>query len=38
LIEGHSIVCARVQDALLLGVTESDGTASALAAWNALLH
>ena len=38
LIEGHSIVCARVEDALLLGVTESDGTASALAAWNALLH
>ena len=38
LIEGHSIVCARVQDALLLGVTEGDGTASALAAWNALLH
>jgi hypothetical protein len=38
LIEGHSIVCARAQDALLLGVIEGDGTAAALAAWNALLH
>lgn len=38
LIEGHSIVCARLLDALLLGVIEGDGTAAALAAWNALLR
>jgi hypothetical protein len=38
LIEGHSIVCARVSDALLLGVIEGDGAPSALAAWNALLR
>jgi hypothetical protein len=33
LIEGHSLVCARVQDALLLGVIEGDGTQAALSAW-----
>jgi hypothetical protein len=38
LIEGHSIVCARMQSALLLGVIEGDGTQAALAAWNAILH
>ncbi|MCU0902330.1 MAG: hypothetical protein MUE83_00465 [Tabrizicola sp.] len=38
LIEGHSILCARLQDAVLLGVIESDGLQAALAAWNALLH
>ena len=38
LIEGHSIVCARVTDALLLGVIEGDGAPSALAAWNSLLR
>lgn len=38
LIEGHSIVCARVADALLLGVVEGDGAPAAQAAWNALLH
>jgi hypothetical protein len=38
LIEGHSILCARLQDAMLLGVIEGDGMPAALAAWNALLH
>lgn len=33
LIEGHSIVCARAQEALMLGVVEGDSTQSALAAW-----
>lgn len=37
LIEGHSIVCARLQDALLLGVIEGDGTQAALAAWRGLM-
>jgi hypothetical protein len=38
LVEGHSIVCARLQDAVLLGVIEGDGTQAALAAWAALLR
>lgn len=38
LIEGHSIVCTRMRDSLLLGVIEGDGAPAALAAWNALLH
>jgi hypothetical protein len=33
LIEGHSILCARMQEGLLLGVIEGDGTRAALAAW-----
>jgi hypothetical protein len=33
LIEGHSILCARLQAGLLLGVIEGDGTRAALAAW-----
>jgi hypothetical protein len=33
LIEGHSIVCVRVQPGLLLGVIEGDGTRAALHAW-----
>lgn len=33
LIEGHSLVCARLQDALLLGVIEGDATEAALPAW-----
>jgi hypothetical protein len=33
LIEGHSIVCARLRDSLLLGVIEGDATQVALAAW-----
>jgi hypothetical protein len=33
LIEGHSIVCARLQDAVLLGVIEGDSTLTALSAW-----
>lgn len=37
LIEGHSIVCARLSGSLLLGVVEGDGTGSALAAWRSVL-
>jgi hypothetical protein len=37
LIEGHSIVCARMQETLLLGVIEGDGTKSALDAWRRVL-
>jgi hypothetical protein len=37
LIEGHSIVCARLQSALLLGVVEGDGTQAALSAWRGLM-
>lgn len=33
LIEGHSIVCARLHQDLLLGVVEGDGTGAALSAW-----
>ena len=33
LIEGHSIVCARLRESLLLGVIEGDATHVALAAW-----
>lgn len=33
LIEGHSIVCARSSEALLLGVVEGDGTQAVLSAW-----
>jgi hypothetical protein len=36
LIEGHSLVCARLQDALLLGVVEGDGAQAALSAWRGL--
>ncbi len=32
-IEGHSLVCARLQDSLLLGVIEGDATEVALTAW-----
>jgi hypothetical protein len=38
LIEGHNILCARLQDTILLGVIEADGLQAALAAWTALLH
>ncbi len=34
LVEGHSILCARSDTTLLLGVIEGDGTRSALSAWN----
>ncbi len=37
LIEGHSIVCARLRDALLLGVIEGDGSQAALSAWRGLM-
>jgi hypothetical protein len=37
LIEGHSILCARLQGALLLGVIEGDGTQQALEAWRRAL-
>jgi hypothetical protein len=33
LIEGHSILCARMRAGMLLGVIEGDGTRAALAAW-----
>jgi hypothetical protein len=33
LIEGHSLVCARLQEAVLLGVIEGDATQGALSAW-----
>jgi hypothetical protein len=33
LIEGHSVLCARSGQGLLLGVCEGDATASLLAAW-----
>lgn len=36
LIDGHSIICARLNDAILLGVVEGDGTQAALAAWRGL--
>lgn len=38
LIEGHSIVCARMESSLLIGVIEGDGTQAALSAWNAILR
>lgn len=34
LIEGHSLVCARSEGALLLGVIEGDGTQAVLSAWH----
>lgn len=37
LIDGHSIICARLQEAILLGVVEGDGTQAALAAWRGLM-
>jgi hypothetical protein len=36
LIDGHSIICARLNEAILLGVVEGDGTQAALAAWRGL--
>ena len=35
LSEGHSILCARAEGGILLGVIEGDATQSLLAAWNA---
>lgn len=37
LVEGHSILCARLEDRLLLGVIEGDGTQAVLSAWRGLL-
>lgn len=37
LIEGHSILCVRLNGGILLGVVEGDGTKAALAAWRSLL-
>lgn len=37
LVEGHSIICARLRSGLLLGVVEGDGTGSALKAWRSSL-
>ena len=34
LIDGHSILCARSSDGILLGVIEGDGTLTLLRAWN----
>ena len=36
LIDGHSLVCTRLQEALLLGVIEGDGSQAALSAWRGL--
>ncbi|WP_333815852.1 hypothetical protein [Tabrizicola sp.] len=36
LIDGHSILCARLSAAPILGVVEGDGTSAALAAWRGL--
>ena len=38
LVEGHSIVCARIGPALLLGVVEGDATTATLGAWKAALR
>lgn len=37
LIEGHSLLMARLHGGLLLGIVEGDGTGAALAAWRAVL-
>jgi hypothetical protein len=37
LVEGHSILCARMQGGLFLGVIEGEGTRPALAAWRRAL-
>ncbi len=38
LVEGHSIVCARIGPAVLLGVVEGDATTATLGAWKAALR
>lgn len=38
LVEGHSIVCARLGAAILLGVVEGDATTATLGAWRAALR
>lgn len=37
LIDGHGILCARLEDSLLLGVIEGDGTQAVLTAWRGLM-
>ena len=37
LVEGHSIICARLGGDMLLGIVEGDGTGAALAAWRRVL-
>ncbi|MFN3282195.1 MAG: hypothetical protein ACK40I_11100, partial [Tabrizicola sp.] len=37
LIDGHGILCARLEDRLLLGVIEGDGTQAVLTAWRGLM-
>lgn len=36
LIDGHSIICARLAEAILLGIVEGDGAQAALSAWRGL--
>lgn len=38
LVDGHSIVCARIGPAILLGVVEGDATTTTLGAWKAALR
>ena len=38
LVEGHSILCARVDSALLLGVVEGDAPRATLMAWTAVMR
>jgi hypothetical protein len=38
LVEGHSIVCARIGPAVLLGVVEGDATTALLGAWKTALR
>lgn len=38
LLEGHSILCARIGPSVLLGVVEGDATKATLAAWRAALR
>lgn len=38
LVEGHSIVCARIGPAILLGVVEGDATTATLGAWRSALR
>ncbi|WP_149587491.1 hypothetical protein [Tabrizicola flagellatus] len=37
LIDGHGILCARLEDSLLLGVVAGDGTQTVLTAWRSLM-
>lgn len=37
LVEGHSILCVRLEEAMFLGVIDGDGTGPALKAWRSVL-